>query len=53
MFSFVLCFVVDVVRFILLSLPTPECSRKLVGYLGGFDAFFDAHALWVVLLKSF
>ena len=45
MFSFALCFIVDVVCFVLLSTPAPTRVRKLVSYLGGFDAFFDAHIL--------
>ena len=45
MISFVLCLVVDVVCFVLVSLPAPACARKPVGYLEGFDVFFDAHVL--------
>ena len=47
--SFVLCCVVDVVCFVLLSPPAPVCARKPVGDLEGFDAFFDAHVLWSVV----
>ena len=51
--SFVLYFVVDVIHFVLLSPPAPACAQEPVSYLGGFDAFFDAHAWWGCFVKIF